>query len=247
MAKVTATVTVGNRLFALVCGAWIAGTAAAGTHAETVPATALTACARVELDRWLQPRSTRHELRPTAGVRGLVLNEVDGRIELVARPLAVDELPTARMTVWIEVRSGSRTLRTVGVPFAVKAFQHAWVAARDLRLPQANLRDGALIWQAVDAAAVGGPLAGTNLAGLRLRRPLLAGQVLTTRHLEVISAVSPGERATLHTRAGGLSLDTEVQVLRSGQPGDLVTVLAPRAAGPVMAKVLGPGSLEWVP
>jgi flagella basal body P-ring formation protein FlgA len=59
--------------------------------------------------------------------------------------------------------------------------------------------------------------------------------------------VARGDWATLHSAAGAVTLESRVEVLQDGRPGQRVRVRQQGATGPVFARVLGAGQLELVP
>ena len=61
------------------------------------------------------------------------------------------------------------------------------------------------------------------------------------------AAVSRGEWAILHSVEGGVTLESRVEVLQGGRPGQRIRVRAQGASGPLFARVLGPGRLELSP
>jgi flagella basal body P-ring formation protein FlgA len=60
-------------------------------------------------------------------------------------------------------------------------------------------------------------------------------------------AVMRGEWASMHTAAGAVALESRVEVLQDGRPGDKVRVRQTGATGIVFARVLSPGQLELAP
>ena len=60
-------------------------------------------------------------------------------------------------------------------------------------------------------------------------------------------AVARGEWATLRSGSGTVLLESRVEVLEDGEPGQDVRVRQPGTAGRVVGRVLAPGQLELVP
>jgi len=60
-------------------------------------------------------------------------------------------------------------------------------------------------------------------------------------------AVLRGDWATLRSVAGPVLLESRVEVLQDGRPGQRVRVRQPGGAGPLMARVVGRGALELAP
>jgi len=61
------------------------------------------------------------------------------------------------------------------------------------------------------------------------------------------TAVVRGEWATLRSVEGAISLESKVEVLQDGRPGQRIRVRSRGASAPVFARVLGRGQLELVP
>ena len=60
-------------------------------------------------------------------------------------------------------------------------------------------------------------------------------------------AVARGEWALLRLAEGGITLESRVEVLQDGRAGQRIRVRAQSGAGPLFARVLGPGQLELSP
>jgi flagella basal body P-ring formation protein FlgA len=80
-----------------------------------------------------------------------------------------------------------------------------------------------------------------------LRRGLQAGEIVSADQLHARPAVSRGDWASLVTRQGPLSLESRVEVLQDGQPGQVVRARPANATGVLSARVVGPGRLELQP
>lgn len=162
------------------------------------------------------------------------------------RPIRWTGLPARRMTVWLDVVSHGRVVRAVPVEIEVHAWAAAWQATADLRPAATAVNEGHLTKAWVDMTTIDvAPWRG-ELDGRRLRKPLLAGQVLTVAHLERVTAVTRGQRVDVKASSGELQIDAQAQALQDGQVGDLVQVRVSRSAAAVTGRVVGSGTVEVV-
>jgi flagella basal body P-ring formation protein FlgA len=169
-----------------------------------------------------------------------------GRVELQARPPSRAELLARSVSVWIDVRVDGRTVRALPVDFELTVYGPGYVAARSQLAGQPLAPDSLEVreveWTGRDLLPVevgpGQPL--------RLRRPVEAGAVLTRGHVERAPVVTEGGMATLHAHQGLVELESRVEVLQDGQPGETVRVKLPSASTSILARVAGPGDVEVV-
>jgi len=152
------------------------------------------------------------------------------------------------MQVPVDIWTGGTFARSVPVAVQVVVTGRAWVARRDVRAQQ-RLDDDTLELRDAELAGLpAAPLSGdVTTAGLRLRRPLLAGQVLTASHVEAEPLVTRGQRVRLRSRSGAISLETSAEALQDGEQGQQVLVRVPAAAEPVSAWVTGMNQVELKP
>jgi flagella basal body P-ring formation protein FlgA len=78
-----------------------------------------------------------------------------------------------------------------------------------------------------------------------LQAPARAASVAEERHAPV--SVARGEWALLRSTEGSITLESRVEVLQDGRPGQRIRVRAQAGAGPMFARVIGPGRLELAP
>lgn len=178
---------------------------------------------------------------PRDGAHGLVVDA--GPTELVARPLAADTSWSRRVSVWVDVRQAGVTRRSVLVPVQVQAWQHGWVAQRDMvagtRLTVDQLRE-----DEVDVAA-GGQSAWRGLPdGQVLRVPVLAGHYLGQQQVMVPRAVSRGDRVELIHRLGAVQVLASASALQDGDTGQHIQVRPDSSQAAVLARVVEPGRVE---
>jgi len=200
---------------------------------------ALIAEARRALAAWITPRATRFELSP-AEVRALRLPA--GKLTLKARPIAPTDTARSRMQVWVEVWVDEQFIRVVPVAFMVEAHGMALVASADAQTG-ASIRAEP---QEVPLARMPALPVPPQPQALRARTPVKAGQVIGEREAETAPAVSRGQRVKLKSVAGAVSVESTVDVLQDGAPGQMVRVRLPAAAGVVSARVVAPGLVEMM-
>ncbi|MDN8618006.1 flagellar basal body P-ring formation chaperone FlgA [Variovorax ginsengisoli] len=234
-----------------------ASEAEVASAAQQVTGDVVEQAARSALERWLSERSVRAEVHPVSTARDLVLPV--GTTTLRVRPLASEGMPSRRMLVWVDAWVDDRFVRSAAVSFEVEAWGPLAVAATqvDRGTPVAAVvSNGSVQQREVDLTTVrhGRPIsaevqdpAKEATAPQRLRRTLRAGEVLTQEHLETAPAVARGHWAALLARSGDVSIESRVEVLQDGRPGDVVRVKVPGSSGEVLARVTGRGQVEVQP
>ena len=202
---------------------------------------ALQAVARQSLALWLAGRAERFVIDPADAQSTPI--ELPGRgAVLVARPLEADRALASRMQVWVDAIDGERVVRAIPVTFSVRAYGQAWVASRDAHVDQPAQGAG-LERREVDLAGVHGRAAMADLADVRLRRPLLAGDVLTLAHLGS-DGVRSGTQVTARSHVGAVGIEATAQALQDGRAGQTVWVRVAGATAAVRARVIDKSSVE---
>lgn len=175
-----------------------------------------------------------------------------GELSFRARPPVDDAWPARRIVVPVELWTDGQYVRTVVVPVKVEALGLVWVALEDLAAQQALGGDAVSTIEpvTVDLAGLRSPPlpAQTPLEGLRLRRPLLRGQVLTATHVETMPIVRRGQAVTVRAQSGAISLETTGEALQDGVIGKPVLIrMGSRAGAPLLARVVGPNQVQLQP
>jgi len=175
---------------------------------------------------------------------------------LQVRPLSATRM-SPRMLVWVDVFSGDRHVRAIPVRFEVAAFarlpvaSHAMPAGAPVQADGMELREIDVTAMPGLSALPGGvrvdASAGADADAPVLRRALQAGDVVSADSLLARPAVVRGEWASLVTRQGPLSLESRVEVLQDGQPGQIVRARPANATGVLSVRVVGRGQLELQP
>jgi len=164
---------------------------------------------------------------------------------LVVRPL--DTLPlSSRMLVWVDAFANGQYVRSVSIRFEVATYMPVAVAANTLPVG-ATLQPADWQPREMDVARVPDAVVSAPTAAQRLRHVVRSGEVITQAHLQAVPAVSRGEWANLTAQAGLVALQSRVEVLQDGQPGQWVRVRAANGTGTLVARVVGPGSVEMQP
>jgi flagella basal body P-ring formation protein FlgA len=215
---------------------------ALATSEQWISPAELFAAAERALASVLRPLAERVDLSmPRDGLRGVVVDA--GPVELVARPLPADGLRSSRQTVWVDVRQGGTSRRSVLVPVQVHAWQNAWVAQRDMAAGT-RLSVDLLRKDEVDVAAGGQAAWHGEPEGQVLRSPVLAGRYLGAQQVAVPRAVTRGERVELLHRLGAVQVMSSASALQDGDTGQHIQVRPDSSQGAVLARVIEPGRVE---
>jgi flagella basal body P-ring formation protein FlgA len=194
---------------------------------------------------------------------GLAPEALDWRGVAEARVMRASRQVKGEEIAGAAVRALRAWLSGRGVPAEV----HARVLPRDLdvshddvRMEARGLENTALrrrmvvwvdVWSAavfVRTVAVAVELQGPLEDPLSAAHPGVTQPVDSAVRSDVLPpAVARGAWATLRAVAGPVTLESRVEVLQDGQPGQRVRVRQPGGAGLVMARVVGHGELELAP
>jgi flagellar basal body P-ring formation protein FlgA len=209
---------------------------------QRIEAAALQAQASRDLSDWLarQPVS-RFEVSPVSPVADVDVPA--GPWSLSTRSLATGQAPVGRTIVWVEVRVADHVEKRVPVVMMVRSFAPRWQARIDLPARAAVGAEG-FERQEVELALPYLPAPAELPMGVRLTRALAAGQVLQTAHLEQAIEVTRGDLVDAHVRRGLVSVQTRGEALQDGRQGQRVQVRIAGATGPVLALVVGPGTVQ---
>lgn len=172
-----------------------------------------------------------------------------GQLDIRPRTVSRSDWPAKRLSLPVELWVNGQYARTVSVPVQVHLTGLAWVARADV--PAQQPLAGAPLDQ-VEIELAGLPSApvpaSLQLEGMRLRRPLRKGDVLTAAHAESLPAVLRGHPVKVHARLGAISLESTAEALQDGIPGKAVLVrMGDRTALPINAVVTGPNQVQLQP
>lgn len=168
-----------------------------------------------------------------------------------ARPIPVGAVPQRIMDVWVEVHGGGRFLQAIPVRFLISMFRQAWVAkekvnggshlAMDLyELKEVDVLSAPKL---ADVRPASDPVL-AEAKGVRAKRNLEAGEILTYANTESSPTIARGEMATLRTSAGAVLLEGRGQALEDGVVGQLVHFSSNGATSRIAARISGPGVAE---
>ncbi|HEX5682644.1 MAG TPA: flagellar basal body P-ring formation chaperone FlgA [Ideonella sp.] len=207
------------------------------------PAMFFEAAERQLASAW-KPHFSRMEVSmPRQGVRGLVIDA--GPYELVARAPQPHRNMSARMSVWVDVRQGGVSRRSVLVPVQVRAWQSGMVALRDMAAGS-RLSSELLQEAEVDVAAGGQWAWQGKVDNQVLRTPVLAGHYVGVQQVGTPHAVSRGERVELLHQVGAVRVSAAANALQDGDAGQHIHVRIDAAQGAVLARVIEPGRVELI-
>ena len=147
-----------------------------------------------------------------------------------------------RTTVWVDVLLDGAVYRAVTVPFDARGWRQVEVARRDLPADaQAQAADFAVTRQDVLALPAPAAAAPAEGARIRLREPVLAGQVLLQRHVVAADGIRRGDRVTLVLTSAGIRIESAAVAQEDGAVGGIVRVLPANGGEAVRARAVGPG------
>lgn len=213
-------------------------TAAVPTH-QHVEAARIVAAARARLDARLDADGAKAQVSVVGAPEDVTAPA--GSVRLDAGPVA-GRWPRARVAVPVSIAVDGRVIRSATVWFAVSVRRDALAYAADAPAgtPATVLT---LVPRDTDVAQVAGELVGASaqLAGLRLRHPVLAGTSATLDDFERIPDVDRQQRVRVLVAAGTVRLQTMGTALGQGDVGRVLAVQVDGAQSPVHAQVTGKG------
>ncbi|MCC7262326.1 MAG: flagellar basal body P-ring formation protein FlgA [Candidatus Latescibacteria bacterium] len=176
--------------------------------------------------------------------KGDVVLDEAGPVEIAVRPLSSRPLRGAGM-VRVELKVKGQTCRTLTVTVDTRIHRRVLVTTRALRRGEllgpevleleerdiTLLRDGAF----TDPAQV---------AGMQARRPMNAGEVLTSQHSQGVPLVRQGEAVELVVVGGGMELSTRGVALQDGGAGSQIRVRNQESGKILRGEVLAAGLVK---
>jgi len=149
------------------------------------------------------------------------------------------------VSFYVETFAGDRPSRTIPVTVWVQLFRDRCVTTKALARGQAVGVDDVTVARVdVNNAADPGFASIEECLGMRVKRSLPAGWMLTARDLERMPAVKRGQKTAVVYRQGGISAVATVEVKSDGWVGDTVPVVNVDSKRAFSARVTGPGQLE---
>ena len=167
-----------------------------------------------------------------------------GDVRLAAN-LPRDYRLSRRMAVWVDVNVDGDDYQTVPVWFDVSVFEEALVANKALE-KNSSLKEGDFSRLVVDIAVIGGePVTEVeSLAGMRLSSPIEESTVLISDVLEITPLIAKGQKVTVYTSSGKVSLSTTAIALHDGKLLQKVSVQNPKYNTHYTATVIGQGMVK---
>lgn len=186
----------------------------------------------------LAPHFDRVDLRPVGRVAKL--SDPGVPVQLQARLAPGSVGVSKRMCVWVDALADGVARRSVPVWFAVSAYKRVLVTETALA-PRTRLGLRDLRIDERDVAALpSAPLTQyVDLSSLWLRRPLMAGAIVTQSDMEPIPAVQRDRDVVVNVVAGDIRIETRGTALKDGRVGDLIAVRAGASQEEYTAKVVG--------
>jgi flagella basal body P-ring formation protein FlgA len=169
-----------------------------------------------------------------------------GEVELKPRSKQIAQLMRQQTTVSIDVFVDGTFIRTVVVPFNVKAYRAVLTAKSDLMqgtIPQCD----ALELVEIDVALLNiGAQVFTNCSPIqgRLKRNLAQGTPLTSAYLEASHAVTQGDTVFLKIVDGAITLESRSIALSNGDIGQRINVKPSTANQAIRVEVMAPGVVK---
>ena len=161
--------------------------------------------------------------------------------------LAAQLDPTARLGQPMRVVMLNGGLRRGAAVATVQAVARFARASRTIARDQAvTLDDIEIVTGELPAIAVKRVPAPDEIIGLKARRAIAAGEVLTSAVLVVPPSVKSGDKVTVTVTVGSVHVTGTAIASGTGNDGDVIHVLQPNTRRPVKARILGPGSVEVV-
>lgn len=216
---------------------------------QTILVGDFSALAREALTAWLKKTAGNVSVAETPVKQELIVPR--GPVDYRIRPFPENAVAARKMTVWVEIWSGESFVKAVPVGFEVSVFKKIWVAKNRMNAGSRLQADDCEL-KDVDITAVADPailreagdVAVTNEGGMRVRRTIEAGGVLSRANTEIFPTITRGETATLHLNAGTVRLESRVEVLEDGFTGQTIHVKNSGSVHQILARIVGPGAVE---
>jgi flagellar basal body P-ring formation protein FlgA len=155
--------------------------------------------------------------------------------------------PRARVGVPVEICVDGHVVRSATVWFALEVHRQVLAYAADT-LVGASAASLKLVPRDVDVAAVQGELIAdlSQVEGVRLRHPVMAGTTAVREDFERVPDVDRQERVRVMVASGVIHMQARGTAMARGNTGDMVPVLVDNAEAPVRARITDRGVVEVV-
>jgi len=153
----------------------------------------------------------------------------------------------SRMPVWVDVYVDDAFYRSVVVPFAVAASRMVYAAGRDMEEGSVVFADDFVLkTEEVTSDAGERITAGELQSGIRLKKALATGQVLTRRDLSPRDTVFRGEQVTLVVAEGAVMVEVPALVQHDARIGQQVKVRMEQGMDTVAGRLVSPGVVRAI-
>lgn len=168
--------------------------------------------------------------------------------EVTFKPRAVDAgRVRARVPVWVDVHVNGAFYRSVVVPLTVAASRVVYVAKRDLDAGAMVFDDDFSVKTEEMASDSGERVTAAELqTGLRLKKALVAGQMLSRRDLAAKDTVFRGEQVRLVVAEGAVMVEVPALVQHDARIGQLVKVRMEKGMDAVAGRLVSSGVVHAI-
>jgi flagella basal body P-ring formation protein FlgA len=224
--------------------------AGARVHADPAPATI--GAAQILRAVELQVRAQLEDSALARGANGVEVEAgaLDSRLQLAACPTPLDvnadlDRPSGRLNARVDCRGANPW--SIYVPVTIRVFRDVVVSTAPLERGQ-PIGPGDVTLEERDALANGGRmlLRLEDAIGRTPRRDLPSHAALGASALEMPVLVKRGERLSLASRTGGITVTATVEALGNGRMGEHIRVRNLQSQRVIEATVTGPGRAEVI-
>lgn len=167
---------------------------------------------------------------------------VPGAYTIKARALDTARLP-ARTPVWLDLLVDGQVQRSVVVAVGFTWQRPAYLARRSLAAGSKVAPDDFEVREMNVAGLDAQPVNAAGQGGWRMRRPLQAGQVLTSAQVPPGGTVFPGDTVLLQARSGAIGIDVEAVVQAEAAPGQRVAVRTRHSSDTLTGRLTAAGTV----
>ncbi len=176
----------------------------------------------------------------------LPLTVPEGELQLIADPGEGNAHAASVVAVRLRALVDGTLAATASVTVRVRRLSPVWVATRALSYGTLLAEGDARVEQR-DVAGIAQPLApNAEIVGLRVRRMLSAGSVLTASCVEATPDVHRGDTITVSLRAGAIRVRVPAKALEEGAAGGEIRVVNLTGGREYRVRVTGPGTAEAI-
>ena len=167
-----------------------------------------------------------------------------GAVSFVPRAIDAKHV-VARVPVWVDIHVDGTMVRSVIVPFLLKATQLVYVAKRDI--PAGEIASATEFdVKTEDVSAISDALVVQPFVNgaVRMKRPIMSGKILTQNYVSQDGAVFRGDAVKLILAQGGVLLETSGIAQQDARIGQSVKVKPEKSTEAVAGRVVSPGVVQ---